>query len=108
MNPLALLHVSPGMGEVLLVLLVILILFGAEQLPGIARALGQWLQHVRRTADEFHDQLLDADRPSGRREDGNAGNLTNPLGNNQDKTPANQEASRTASRSLSDDGSRDG
>ena len=90
MNPLALLHVSPGMGEVLLVLLVILILFGADQLPGIARTLGQWLHQVRRTADEFHDQLLDADPSLASREDGQAGNRSKPAGNSREETPADQ------------------
>lgn len=109
MNPLALLHVSPGMGEVLLVLLVILILFGADQLPGIARTLGKWLHQVRRTADEFHDQLLDADRPLAPREDGHDGNRGKPAGHSAEATPADQAPpSRSPSQSTSDGGSRDG
>ncbi len=65
---LAFLPFSPGMGEVLLILGAALLLFGADRLPGIARSMGRWLHAIRRTADDFHDQLLDAvpDSTTGR------------------------------------------
>ncbi len=62
MTAWALMPWSPGMGEIVLILVVVTILFGADQLPGVARSIGRWLHQLRRAADDFHDQLLDADR----------------------------------------------
>lgn len=52
---------SLGAGEILLVLAAVLLLFGAERLPGIARALGQALNEMRRTANEFSSAIMDKD-----------------------------------------------
>ncbi len=66
MNPLAFLNLSPGVGEILLILIAALLLFGADELPGVARSLGRFLHQIRHAADDFNDQLLDADRtPTG-------------------------------------------
>ena len=66
MNPLALLPLSPGVGEILLILIAALLFFGADELPGIARSLGRFLHQIRHAADDFNDRLLDADRtPTG-------------------------------------------
>ena len=54
---------SLGAGEILLVLAVALLLFGAERLPGIARALGQALNEMRRTVSEFSSAIMDKDLP---------------------------------------------
>lgn len=62
MNSLAFLHLSPGVGEVLLILIAALLFFGADELPGIARSMGRFLNQMRHAADDFNDQLLDADR----------------------------------------------
>lgn len=63
MSP-AFLPLSPGMGEILVVLAALLLLFGADRLPAMARSIGKWLHQARRAADDFQDQLLDADRLS--------------------------------------------
>lgn len=41
-----------GMSELLVVLLIILLLFGAKRLPGIARALGRAVKELKNPADE--------------------------------------------------------
>ncbi len=41
-----------GWGELLLVLLVILLLFGARKLPDLARALGRSLSEFKKGRDE--------------------------------------------------------
>ena len=52
---------SPGPGELILVFLVVLLLFGPKKLPGIARSIGALLQQLRRASDDFRDQLMSVD-----------------------------------------------
>lgn len=51
---------SLGIGEVLFVLLVALVLFGAERLPSLARTLGNAWNEMRRAADELVHSITDA------------------------------------------------
>lgn len=48
-----------GAGEILLILLVVLLLFGAERLPSIARSLGKTMEELRRTAKDFTRDIMD-------------------------------------------------
>lgn len=43
---------SPGPLEILLILLVILLLFGAKRLPDLARSLGKSMSEFKRGRDE--------------------------------------------------------
>ena len=54
-----------GGPEVLVVLVVALLLFGADRLPGIARSMGRIMSQVRLAGQEFRDQLMaeEAQRP---------------------------------------------
>ena len=52
---------SLGTGEVLLVLAAALLLFGAERLPGIARALGRALNEMRRETNEISSEIMNRD-----------------------------------------------
>ena len=63
---------SLGAGEILLVLAVALLLFGAEKLPGIARAMGQALNEARRATSEVSSAMMDKDffLPSGQSSSG--------------------------------------
>ena len=47
-----------GGSEILLILLVILILFGADKLPELARSLGKGLYEVKKASDEIKNELL--------------------------------------------------
>ena len=49
---------SPGAGELIVIFLVVLILFGPRRLPRIARALGKALDELRRASQEFRDQIM--------------------------------------------------
>jgi sec-independent protein translocase protein TatA len=51
-----------GAGELLVLFAAILLLFGSKRLPGIARSLGRTFEELRRTSDQFRNQLLNADR----------------------------------------------
>ncbi len=60
---------APGPGELVLVFLVVLLLFGPRKLPGFARSLGNLMQQLRRASNEFRDQLMrvDAESPEAAR-----------------------------------------
>jgi len=53
-----------GAGEILLILGVILLLFGAERLPAMARSLGKTLEDFRRAAGDLKHDLMDRQHPS--------------------------------------------
>lgn len=61
-----------GGGEIFLVLLVALLLFGSKNLPQIARSIGKSLEQIRRAANEVRDEVMKAepellnDDPPGR------------------------------------------
>jgi TatA/E family protein of Tat protein translocase len=50
---------SIGAGEILLILAVVLLLFGAQRLPEIARSLGRALEEFRRSARDLTRNVLD-------------------------------------------------
>ncbi len=48
------------MGEILLVLVVLLLLFGAKRLPSIARSLGRSIEELRRTARNVTRDIMNS------------------------------------------------
>ena len=56
MNPLFALGM-PGMQELLLILVIVLVLFGAKRLPELARGLGQSMNEFRKAKDEFEREM---------------------------------------------------
>lgn len=50
---------QPGLPEVLLIVLIIVLLFGAKRLPGLARSLGQSIQEFKRGRKESGDEQLE-------------------------------------------------
>ena len=61
--PLAFFGSSMGAGEILLILAVVLLLFGAERLPAMARSLGKALEDFRRAARDLTHDLMDNQQP---------------------------------------------
>lgn len=55
MNALAFLQ--PGPFEIIVILFIILLLFGAKRLPGLARSMGKSLQEFKRGKDEVVREL---------------------------------------------------
>ena len=55
---------SAGVGEWMILLVVVLIVVGPKRLPEVARKLGRMLETVRRAADEFKRQIMTMDQPS--------------------------------------------
>lgn len=62
--PVAFFGGSPGAGEILLVLFVVLLLFGARRLPSIARSLGRTLEEFRRAARDLSHDIMSHDNNS--------------------------------------------
>jgi|GEM_PF-701491 len=52
---------SVGAGEILLVFLVVLILFGPRRLPEIARTIGRIVSDLRRASQQFQDEIMRLD-----------------------------------------------
>ena len=63
MIPLAFFGSSMGAGEILLILAVVLLLFGAERLPAMARSLGKALENFRRATRDLTHDLMDSQHP---------------------------------------------
>ena len=50
-----------GGQELIFILLIILVLFGAKKLPELARGMGQAIKEFQKAKDEFSDELHKAD-----------------------------------------------
>ena len=46
-----------GMGELLVILLIVLLLFGASRLPEIARALGKSVKEFKKAGKEIREEI---------------------------------------------------
>jgi sec-independent protein translocase protein TatA len=50
-----------GMGETMLILVVVLLLFGAKRIPEIAGALGKGINQFKRNVTDVKDSVREAD-----------------------------------------------
>ena len=48
-----------GSGELLLILLVVLVLFGAKRIPELARGLGRGIREFKNATKEIEEELKD-------------------------------------------------
>jgi Tat protein translocase TatB subunit len=64
-SPIALLGSSIGAGELLLIFLVAIVLFGPKRLPEIARMLGRVVNELQRAARDFENQITHLDEEPG-------------------------------------------
>lgn len=51
---------TPGPSEWMLILIIVLVLFGAKKLPELARSLGQSMNEFRKAREEFDKELQQA------------------------------------------------
>jgi sec-independent protein translocase protein TatA len=56
-----------GSGELLLILLVLLVLFGAKRIPELARGLGKGIREFKNATKEIKEEL--EDRPQERKDE---------------------------------------
>ena len=56
----------PGMGELIIILLIVLVVFGANKLPGIGDALGRSIKNFKRASkvEDDDDKDKDTDKPA--------------------------------------------
>ena len=59
--PMAFLGGSMSGGEIMLILLAMLLLFGSKKLPEMARNLGKAMESFRRASREVTDEIMRAD-----------------------------------------------
>jgi len=50
-----------GAGELIIIGLIFLLLFGPSKLPQMARDLGRFVTEARRSVDEFREELMASD-----------------------------------------------
>ncbi len=55
---LAFLFGGTGSGEIILIFVVLLLLFGPRKLPEIARMIGRVLSQLRSASNDFRDQVM--------------------------------------------------
>jgi sec-independent protein translocase protein TatA len=51
---------APGMGELLIILLIVLLLFGASRIPQIARSLGEAIKEFKKGSHEDSEGRKDS------------------------------------------------
>ena len=49
----------PGMGELVIILLIVLVVFGANKLPGIGDALGRSIRNFKKASNDDDKQIED-------------------------------------------------
>ncbi|MCH8836468.1 MAG: twin-arginine translocase TatA/TatE family subunit [Candidatus Marinimicrobia bacterium] len=67
---------SLGFGEILVILFIVLLLFGAKRLPELAKGLGRGLREFKQATSEIHDEIksaTDLDEPVNKVESKPAG-----------------------------------
>jgi TatA/E family protein of Tat protein translocase len=47
----------PGSGEILFIMLLVLVLFGPDKLPDLARSVGKGIRELRKLSADFQNQL---------------------------------------------------
>lgn len=63
---------SFGTGELILVLVVVVLIFGASRLPGVAKAIGQSLKIFKSEVKGLDDETKPTDAPKDEPGDGSA------------------------------------
>jgi sec-independent protein translocase protein TatA len=51
-----------GMGEILVILIVVLLLFGSKKIPEIAQGLGKGIREFKKSIKEVEDQITTPDK----------------------------------------------
>ena len=57
----------PGTGEIIVIFILVLLLFGPDKLPELARGIGRGLREIRKATDEVRSQLRLDDDDDNRR-----------------------------------------
>ena len=66
----------PGMGELVVILLIVLVVFGANKLPGIGDALGRSIKNFKKASAGEDKQLEDKDKDKDAKKELEAGSTS--------------------------------
>jgi len=58
-----------GAGEIILILLVVLILFGAKKIPELARGIGKGMSEFKKGLKDVEDEIKTADKDTKKIDD---------------------------------------
>ncbi len=53
-----------GTGEIILIILAILILFGAKKIPELAQGIGKGMKEFKKALKDVEDEVKTTDKPS--------------------------------------------
>src|SRR6266403_310668 len=92
--------------DLIIILLIILVLFGAKKLPELARGMGQAVKEFQKAKDEFSDELHKAGKPESEtaKSDVKPAESTVPRIENQ---PASSEARPDPNQTITPGGKAD-
>ncbi len=71
-----LLFLNLGTGEIVLIVLVILLLFGGKKIPELMRGMGKGVKSFKQGMNEVQEEIENADKPEEKAENKNS--ATNP------------------------------
>jgi sec-independent protein translocase protein TatA len=54
-----------GAGEIILIVLVILLLFGAKKIPELARGIGKGMSEFKKGLKDVEDEIKNTDKTNG-------------------------------------------
>jgi sec-independent protein translocase protein TatA len=75
----------PGMGELVVILLIVLVVFGANKLPGIGDALGRSIKNFKKASSTGEEKELEAAKNSGKELEAGSANKAKELAAGSDK-----------------------
>ncbi len=55
---------APGGGQIILILILVLIMFGAKKIPELAKGLGKGINEFKKATREVTDEIQNADTPT--------------------------------------------
>lgn len=56
-----------GGGEIILILLVILVLFGAKKIPELAQGIGKGMREFKKALNDVQDEVKNIDKPEDKK-----------------------------------------
>lgn len=56
-----------GSGEIILIVLVILILFGAKKIPELAQGIGKGMREFKKAMNDVQDEVKNIDKPEDKK-----------------------------------------
>jgi sec-independent protein translocase protein TatA len=75
----------PGMGELVVILLIVLVVFGANKLPGIGDALGRSIKNFKKASTTDEGKELEATKNSGKELEAGSASKAKELAAGSDK-----------------------